>query len=312
MDTMAAKAIRTHDRCSCAVVVSPNEVDAGTDLALTCRVVCPEGCDLTGQRVSIRDQDDTELASAELKAFDGEACFSDPIALRAPLAIGAHSYRAVLVAEERNGVLHQAPAAMAAFTATAHTTTVNVWGLPSVIAAGERFSLTVGIKCSAGCKLRGRPFGLEDEEGARVGAGCLGDDVWPDTTALYFATLELEAPRETGDHQWQIQMPAADIHAAGVGAVAIKVVSAPDHEVTVVAVDGKTQAAIAGIHVLMHPYRAFTDARGVATLRVVKGRYTLAVSGFRYVPYEDVIDVASDVETQAILAVEPDEDVDYR
>ena len=202
-DTMAAKAVRTHGRRTCTVEVSPREVDAGAELTVTVRVSCPDGCDLRGQSVSIRNQDDTELASAELTEFDGETCATSTFVLRAPLEVGEHIYRAVLAAQEKDGVLHEETATEFSFAAKPHATSVNVWGLPSAIAAGERFRFKVGIKCSAGCKLTGRPLSVFDDEGAQVGAASLRDDVWPGTSALYFAEVEAQAPLATGDHEWQ-------------------------------------------------------------------------------------------------------------
>ena len=55
----------------------------------------------------------------------------------------------------------------------------------------------------------------------------------------------------------------------------------------------------------MHPYRAITDENGVARVKVAKGRYKLAVSGFKYIPYKGVIDAESDVTMRLELAAEP-------
>src|SRR4030081_2446678 len=103
---MAAKAVRTHGRRTCTVEVSPIEVDAGAEFAVTGRVVCPQGCDLRGQRVSIRDQNDTELASADVSELEGEVYVTSAV-LRAPLTVGKHIYRAVLAAQEKDRVLHE-------------------------------------------------------------------------------------------------------------------------------------------------------------------------------------------------------------
>jgi hypothetical protein len=196
-----------------------------------------------------------------------------------------------------------------------HATSVNVWGVPSAIAAGERFRFKVGIKCSAGCKLTGRPLSVFDDEGEQVGAASLRDDIWPGTTALYFAEVDAHAPLRTGDQEWSVETPGSDSdvpHAAGAFTFAVKVVSPPDHEVTVEAFDADTQAPIAGAHVLLHPYRALTDERGVAKVRVAKGKYKVFVSGFRYIAYEGFLDVAGDVATRAELTSEPDGQEDYR
>ena len=312
--TMAEKAVRTHGRRECAVEVASSEVDVGTELSVTAWVRCPERCNLSGQRVSIRDRDGAEVASAELTEFDGEAYVTRALVLPAPLAVGEHVYQAVLAVDAKDGVLHAETATEFAFAAKAHAASVNVWGLPSAIAAGERFRFNVGIKCSAGCKLTGRPFVIFGDEGAQVGAGSLGD-IWPDTSALYFAEVEAQAPLATGDHQWQIKTDGSDSsvpHADGSLIFTVKVVSPPDHEVTVAVFDSETQTPIEGAHVLLHPYRALTDKSGVAKVKVARGRYTLVVSGYNYIAHETIVDVASDVTTRAELAAEPEGQDDYR
>jgi hypothetical protein len=311
---MAAKAVSTHGERTCTVEVAPSEIDAGAELTVTVRASCPQGCDLTGQSVSIRDRDHVELACAELAALE-DGAFGTTLASRAPVEVGEHVCRAILAAQEKDGVRHDESATAFSFIAMPHAASVNVWGLPSVTAAGERFSFKIGIKCSAGCKLAGRALSITDHEGVQVAATKLRDDVWPGTSALYFVELEAQAPRTTGDFTWQVMTPASEQglpHAASSCGFAVKVVAPPDHEVTIEAFDGDTQAPIKGAHVLLHPYRALTDERGLAKVKVAKGRYMLFVSGFNYISYEQIIDVTSDITARAELAVEPEEDVDIR
>jgi hypothetical protein len=284
-------------------------------LTVTVRVSCPDGFDLRGQSVSIRNQDGTALAAAELTEFDGEAYATSAFALRAPLEVGEHTYRAVLAAHEKDGVSHQETSTEFSFAARPHATSVNVWGLPSAIAAGERFRFKVGIKCSAGCKLTGRLLSVFDDEGTQVVAASLRDDIWPGTSALYFAEVDAQAPLGIGDHEWHVDCPKVESHvphAASMFTFAVKVVNPPDHEVTVEAFDAETQTPIMGAHVLLHPYRGLTDERGVAKVRVAKGRYKVFVSGFRYIAYERIIDVAGDVTARAELTSEPEGQEDYR
>jgi len=298
-------AVVTHGQRSCTVEVDPTEVDAGAELTVTVRAACPHGCDLVGQKVTIRSEDGAELASGELGEF----------ILRAPLEVGEHVWRAVLVAHEANGIRHEETATEFAFVAVPHAASVSVWGLPSAIAAGERFSFKVGIKCSADCKLAGRTLCVLDHDGTQVAAASLREDVWPDTSALYFVDVEAQAPRTAGDYQWRVEVPGSDAgapHAAGGCTVAVKVVAAPDHVVTVEAFDSDKQTPIKGAHVLLHPYRALTDERGVAKVKVANGRYTLFVSGFNYLGHESILDVTSDVTARAELAVEPEENVDIQ
>jgi hypothetical protein len=312
---MAAKAVSMQGRRTCTVEVSPREVDAGGELTVAVRVSCADGLDLRGQSVSIQSKDGAVLATAELTEFDGEICAACAFVLRAPLEVGEHTCRAVLAAHEKDGVFHEETSTEFSFTAKPHVTSVNVWALPSAIAAGERFRFKVGIKCSAGCRLTGMPLILFDDEGTQVGAASLRDDIWPGTSALYFAEVDAQAPLRTGDHEWRADCPELEQdvpHAAGAFTFTVKVVSPPDHEVTVEAFDAETQTPIMGAHVLLHPYRALTDERGVAQVRVAKGRYKLFVSGFRYVAYEGFLDVAGDVVTRAELTSEPEGQEDYR
>jgi hypothetical protein len=304
----------THGRRICAVEVSPGQVDAGAELTLAVRVSCPNCCDLAGQSVSIRKRNGTELTSAPLSELDGERYVTSAITLRAPLEVGEHIYRAVLAAQEKDGVLHEETSAEFSFVVVPHEASVNVWGLPSAIAAGERFRFKVGVKCSAGCKLAGRKLSIFDHEGAQVAEAQLVDDVWPGTGALYFAEVEALAPLQIGDFEWRVETPGSDEvpHAAGSCSFAVKIVSPPDHEVTVEAFDSEQQTPVKGAHVLLHPYRAFTDESGVARVKVAGGRYTLVVSGFRYVAYEGVVDVTDDVTIRAELTSEPEGEEDYR
>src|SRR5713226_3313616 len=105
-----------------------------------------------------------EVSASEVDA--GAELTLRALVLRAPLEAGEHIYRAVLAAQEKGGVAHEETSTAFSFVTKAHATNVNVWGLPSAIAAGERFGLKVGIKCSAGCKLTGRPLRIFDHDGA--------------------------------------------------------------------------------------------------------------------------------------------------
>lgn len=90
----------------------------------------------------------------------------------------------------------------------AHPTSVAVWGAPSPIVAGSRFTVTVGVKCSAGCSLAGRPVVVRDGDGRDVGRAPLGAEPAAGTHALYAAVVSLTAPSEPGVHEWTAAFPA--------------------------------------------------------------------------------------------------------
>jgi len=195
--------------------------------------------------------------------------------------------------------------------AVQHAVQLTVWDVPSAAVAGERFKLVVGARCSAGCDLRGRELSVFDQEGSPAGTAKLGDDVWPGTQALYFAEVEAKAPFEAGSHPWEAKIAGWDAelpHTSGSFPLIVRVVTSPDYEVTVKAVDRETQSPIKGARVVMHPYRAVTDATGVARVRVARGQYDLLVSGSRYLPACASVEVTADMMTSAELdADQPDE-----
>jgi hypothetical protein len=73
---------------------------------------------------------------------------------------------------------------------------------------------------------------------------------------------------------------------------------------TVVAVDVESHAPVEGAKVVLHPYRTFTDERGVAEVRVPQGEYRLFVSGKKYFPFRSECDIEADVTIRAELALD--------
>jgi hypothetical protein len=55
----------------------------------------------------------------------------------------------------------------------------------------------------------------------------------------------------------------------------------------------------------MHPYKAVTDERGVAEVRVAKGAYKLFVSQTRYLTFGLPVEVTADMTARAELDLEP-------
>ena len=185
-----------------------------------------------------------------------------------------------------------------------HAVQLTVWDVPAAAGAGERFRVTVGVRCSAGCDLGGRELSLFDQEGSPAGTVKLGHDVWPGTEALYFAEVEARAPLEAGSHQWEAKIAGWDAelpHAPGSFPLIVRVVTSPDCEVTVRAVDREKQTPIKGARVVMHPYRAVTDDNGIATVRVARGQYDILVSGSQYRAACTSVEVTADMITSAEL-----------
>ena len=157
---------------------------------------------------------------------------------------------------------------------------------------------------------------LFDNAGAPAATVRLGNDIWPGTEALYFAEVEASAPLEAGSHPWVAKIAGWDAdmpHAPGSFPLVVRVVPAPDCEVTVRAVDREHQTPIKGARVVMHPYRAVTGDDGIARVRVARGQYDILVSGSHYMPACASVEVSADMITSAELDADqpwtsPDED----
>lgn len=201
---------------------------------------------------------------------------------------------------------HEASAAAAAVQP--HTTALVIWDVPSAIVAGERFRVSVGIKCSAACDLTNGAFAIDDHDGRQVATGTLPGDLWPGTAGLYVAEVELQAPAQEGLYTWRVSGRHAELavpHADGSTTFGVRVVTRPEHLVTIEAIDRDSGTPLPGARVVMHPYRAVTDERGTVQLRVAKGSYRLFVSQTRYLTFGLTVDVSADMTTRAELLLEP-------
>jgi len=300
----------TKGTAALTIEVAPTPVDAGAEVTITARVVCDPPCELTDDTLTIRAPDDSLLATITFTDFDDETeTSSGAVSLRAPAAVGDYAWTAVLDAFTADDLAFEAVTVPIALAVKAHTTKVNVWDAPPAIGLGERFGLKVGVKCPCGCALAGQPFTIHDETGTEVASGTLGDGIFPTTQALYYADTTLTAPAGAalGNHKWSVRFPATGLeppHAASAAEFGIIFVPAPEHVVTIAAVDSEKRTPLAGAIVTMHPYRAVTDESGIAKLKVPKGAYTLFVSARTYTSDKASVEVTGDLRTQARLAVE--------
>jgi len=293
---------------TCAVDVSPGVVDAGAELTLRARVSCSPACDLAGHTLLVTDQAGAEIGRAKLTASDAGTSETSEFFLKAPIEAGDYAWLVVCPAVVKDDVSYAEASAPVSFTVTRHATHVVVWDVPPAIVVGERFRMKVGIRCSSECQLANWPFEILDHEGAVVTTGSVSGNIWPGTTALYVAEAELEAPAEEGLFTWSVRVPPSDLgvpHAEGVVSVGVRAVSHPECLVTVEVVDQDSRVPLAGAHVVMHPFRAVTDDRGFAELRVATGVYMLFVSQTRYLTFGLPVEVTADMTASAELCLEP-------
>ncbi|MEX2536796.1 MAG: hypothetical protein WD273_14465 [Trueperaceae bacterium] len=258
--------------------------------------------------MSIRDQDDEPICNLELTEFDGEFYQSAPLDVIAPAQVGEHVWKAHFPAVEVHGAGHGETSVPFSFTVEPHPTRVTVWSVPSAVTTGETFAIKVGATCTEKCALTGGRFAIYDQDGAEASSGLVGSEVLPGTEALHYAEVEVQARGAVGDYRWEARFSPNDLaiaHAEGARAFGIRIVDTPEFLVKVTVIDTEKQEPIKGATVLMHPFRAFTDERGLAEIRVPRGEYKLLVSGFQYFPFRSIVEVSEDMATTAELKWEP-------
>lgn len=295
-----------HGQTTCSIDVSPGIVDAGSDMTLQVHVSFSPTCDLRGHILFIRDETGTPVSSAELTQFEGETHQTSELLVKAPVEPGEYTWSAVCPAVVKQDVLYEEASTRIPFVVKPHTTHVIVWDIPSAIVAGEPFRIRVGLKCSSECRLTDGNLFVYDQDGAQAAAGTLPHDKWPET-GLYALEVKLEAPAAEGLHMWMVKTSGwSDGIPHGEGSVdfGVRVVPRAEHLVTVEAVDRLSQAPLSGAHVVMRPYNALTDDRGVAQMWVAKGAYRLFVSQTRYLTFRLPVDVDGNMTARAELDLE--------
>jgi hypothetical protein len=305
---MASQSDKMRGQMTCAVDVSPDVVDAGAEMTLRGKVSCSPACDLRGHTLLVKDQAGADVGRVELSEFDGTTSATREFVAKAPGKPGGYTWLAVCPAVVKKGVSYIEASTPISFTVKPHTTNVLAWDIPSAVVVGERFRMKVGIKCTNECHFSNTDFGIYDHEGAQVARGTLSGDCWPGTTGVYVGEVELEAPPQDGLYMWSAKGPESDagiLHAEGSISFGVRVVSPPEYLVNVEAVDEVSQKPLSGARVVMHPYKAVTDERGVAQVRVARGAYTLFVSQTNYRTFRLPIEVTADMTARAELDLEP-------
>ncbi|MES2968196.1 MAG: carboxypeptidase-like regulatory domain-containing protein [Pseudomonadota bacterium] len=282
--------------------LAPQPVDAGAALTMVIHVDAPFGA-LGGAGVVLTDATGTELGRAPVVVGDDGLPVAT-IALDAPALPGDHQWQVALV---------PLPSDAAPRTATltacvlAHPIGLTLWDMPDAVQAGRDFTFRLGLKCPCGCGSAHWPFVVQDQTGAQVAAGTVGDAPWPGTDALCHAQVTLTAPTIPGVQDWAITaLPPhhALPHIARTLPLRVTVTPAADATLTVIAVDAATGAPVDRAKVVAHPFRAFTDASGRATLHLPQGTYTVFVSGKQYFAHRQTVEVSDTATLHAPLHID--------
>jgi hypothetical protein len=306
---LVTEKVQAHETNMHMIQSVPTKVAAGTDIGLKIGLSCLHACDLRGSIVRIVAQNAVVVKEIELATFNETVNETGEFVVQAPIEPGEYTWTAVFPAQEKEAILHEESSAPFSFIVKPHATSIAVWDVSSPIAFGDKFKIKVGVKCSAGCKLTDRGIEIYDHEGQKAATATLGDVPWPETSALHWAEVELDAPGVEGYYAWTAKFPKPDLelsHKEALHTFGFRTGKPAEHVVTVEVIDKDTKTPIKSARVFLHPYRGYTDERGVAKLEVSKGEYKLYVSkDDEYVTFQTTVEITDDATIKAELLFFP-------
>jgi hypothetical protein len=190
-------------------------------------------------------------------------------------------------------------------------TSLAVWDVPMPVVAGERFSIKVGAKSTSRRKLAGCRVEVCDAAGAMVASGTLGDEPWAGTEALYWAALDVPAPRDRDVADYTVRL-APDNHDSVPTRFSIAIAAKPAHTLTVTVTERDTKAALDGVEIRIGPFHARTDKAGRAELRVSRGDFELQLWRTAHIAPPQPIRVGGDESLELTMVHVPEEHPDAR
>jgi hypothetical protein len=308
------KDVQTHSTRLELSEPAPPELQIGGDLAVRVKVSCVSGCDLRtlplavtapdGQATMIPASPDHDAASEE-DARD--------ITLKAPLAVGTHTWTIRFPSHESDGIRHEECTLPVCVTTKPHATSLAVWAVPSPVVMREHFRIKVGAKSAAGCGLGGTKILISNQNGSLIAQGSLQDTPWPGTSALYWTEVEVPAPNREGMFWCTVNFAATEVatpHERSSSKFSVAVVRPPEHRLTIEVFERDSKAPIEDAQVRLGAYRAATDPSGRAEVAMPKGTYDLTVWKVGYEAPVHTVDVREDASVQVEAVIVPPENPD--
>jgi hypothetical protein len=318
--------VRTHSTHVELAEPAPAELAVGSDFVLKLKVSCAAGCDLRSMPVTVGGPDgltvtvEPELASGDTTLEDStreDAAAQDitvrDIALKAPQQVGEHVWSVRFPPQESAGIAHEECTLPVSARTIPHGTSLAVWGVPSPVVMGERFTVKVGAKSAAGCELRAQKIQISDQAGTVIAHGNLRETPWPGTSALYWTEVELPAPNQEGMFWWSVNFAGALLETPHEGAsskFSVAIVRPPEHRLTIEVFEKDTRAPIENAQVRLGAYGAATDPSGRAQVAMPKGTYDLTVWKAGYEAPGLTVDIRADVSIQVEAVIVPPENPD--
>jgi hypothetical protein len=288
----------------------PGLIDAGTDFSIAVGVTAPAALLLGGTPFLVKDSDRIVL-EGRLPEPAGELRDTIEITIAAPEEVGEFQWTFVLPARDVDGTHYDEASLPFSFRTQPHETSLAVWGAPSPVIVGQTFTVHAGARCTAGCALGGQSVEIRSADGTIVARGTLGDTPWPQTAALYWAPIDVCAPRDEGRFSWTVSFSAEAPqlpHGQASASFGFQTVRHPDHDVTIKVVEKDALVPVAGAQVRLGGHRASTDETGTARLSVSAGEHHLSLWKAGYDVPETTIRVSASQEVQVEVTKLPEPD----
>jgi hypothetical protein len=187
-----------------------------------------------------------------------------------------------------------------------HELTLAVWDLPSPVVLGRPLTVKVGAKCPHGCDLAGAAVEIRSDAHTLVGTGMLGPTPLDGTSALYWTEVTLAAPDVAGTASFTASVAAeGTLHPIASSTFQVLAVNPAEHVVTLKLVNKETGTGVEGAEVRVGPFRAATNAEGVASIEVPSGTFQLTAWKAGYDAASTSVHVAGQVSVELALVAEP-------
>lgn len=288
------------------LLVAPEtpEADAGETVILHFTWLPEDGPGTGAARLRLLDPEGAEVARVDL-APGAEGSRTAEVALATRPEAGSTRYRAEVIGEGDGP-----PLAAAGFEVVtrAHATRLVAWDMPGTATAGTSFTVHIGLACASGCDLGGQEIRITDPAGRLAGSGRTAEGHWPGTAALHVARIAVTAPPETGLCRFTVTSAAQagpPPHAEGTAGFAVNIMPEGSCDLAIELLSAESGAPLARAQVVLHPYRAETDADGMARLRVVPGDYRLQLSARNHMAASEVLTITGDLALRRMLVAAP-------
>jgi hypothetical protein len=307
MEELNEKAGKAHITALSLDTAVPAVVDAGTDVSLQVKATCDPGCNLRGGLIRIVDSGGDTITNVNL-SVSGEGIYkTETFAVRVPALPGEYTWTILFPAQRIAEEEHGESTATFSFTVRPHQISLSVWGIPIPVNKGEKFNISIGAKCSAGCSLAALPMVIMDG-GRTIGQGVLGNEILPQTSGTYWTEQEIEAPSDETVHTWAVRAAISALelpHEAEPVNFVFRTAAPPRYTVTIEVVNKYDKMPLDDAYIMLGLYKTATDKQGIAIVAVPEGPQELYVTKTDYISFQDVIDVTADATIRAELEFFP-------